>query len=31
MIRDEKTFLHPALAEDHPLREHVLYRLQRSC
>lgn len=30
MIRDEKTFFHPALAEDHPLREHVLYRIRRS-
>ncbi|MBD2785189.1 GNAT family N-acetyltransferase [Xenorhabdus sp. DI] len=30
MTRDEKTFLHPGLAENHPLREHVLYRLRRS-
>ncbi|MDX7991542.1 GNAT family N-acetyltransferase [Xenorhabdus littoralis] len=30
MIKDEKTFLHPALAEDHPFSEHVLYRIQRS-
>ncbi|WP_237386204.1 GNAT family N-acetyltransferase [Xenorhabdus sp. Sc-CR9] len=30
MVRDEKTFMHPGLAEGHPLREHVLYRLRRS-
>ncbi|OKP01206.1 GNAT family N-acetyltransferase [Xenorhabdus eapokensis] len=30
MVRDEKTFLHPGLEADHPLREHVLYRLKRS-
>ncbi|OTA14894.1 GCN5 family acetyltransferase [Xenorhabdus vietnamensis] len=30
MIRDEKTFLHPGLERNHPLREHVLYRLLRS-
>ncbi|WP_338884822.1 GNAT family N-acetyltransferase [Xenorhabdus sp. TH1] len=30
MVRDEKTFLHPGLEENHPLREHVLYRFQRS-
>ncbi|MBD1228909.1 GNAT family N-acetyltransferase [Xenorhabdus griffiniae] len=30
MVRDEKTFLHPGLEKNHPLREHVLYRLRRS-
>ncbi|PHM74297.1 GNAT family N-acetyltransferase [Xenorhabdus kozodoii] len=30
MVRDEKTFMHPGLKENHPLREHVLYRLCRS-
>ncbi|MBD2800230.1 GNAT family N-acetyltransferase [Xenorhabdus sp. M] len=28
MSKDEKTFMHPALAEGHPLREHILYRIQ---
>ena len=27
--RDAKTFAHPALAADHPLSEHFLYRKQR--
>ena len=26
MLRDERTFEHPALPEGHPLRKHVLYR-----
>ncbi|PHM46351.1 GCN5 family acetyltransferase [Xenorhabdus mauleonii] len=30
MLKDEHTFMHPALAEGHLLREHVLYRLSRS-
>ena len=29
MQRDAKTFAHPALAADHPLSEHFLYRKQR--
>ena len=29
MLRDAKTFAHPALAADHPLSEHFLYRKQR--
>ncbi|CDL87319.1 GNAT family N-acetyltransferase [Xenorhabdus cabanillasii] len=29
MARDEKTFMHPAIEGDNPLREHVLYRIKR--
>lgn len=29
MQRDAKTFAHPALAADHPLSEHFMYRKQR--
>ncbi|WP_340619445.1 GNAT family N-acetyltransferase [Xenorhabdus siamensis] len=29
MVRDEKTFMYPAIEEDNPLREHVLYRIKR--
>lgn len=29
MVRDEKTFAHPALPDGHPLQEHVLYRIKR--
>ncbi len=30
MIRDKKTFMHPALEEGNPLREHILYRMRRA-
>ena len=29
MKRDENTFQHPAVPDDNPLKEHVLYRLNR--
>ena len=29
MVKEESTFLHPALPEGSHLREHVLYRLSR--
>jgi RimJ/RimL family protein N-acetyltransferase len=29
MQRDTSTFAHPALAADHPLSEHFMYRMQR--
>lgn len=29
MRRDASTFAHPALADDHPLSEHFMYRKQR--
>jgi RimJ/RimL family protein N-acetyltransferase len=30
MQRDANTFAHPALATDHPLSEHFMYRKQRA-
>ncbi|MDR0217644.1 MAG: GNAT family N-acetyltransferase [Enterobacteriaceae bacterium] len=29
MIKDENTFMHPALEKGHPLREQILYRIKR--